>query len=155
METENSKDNTEIKAVRRLSNLFAQQDGRRPRIMIAEPKSDLINSDSKLIASFYADLGFDVDIPPPFEHGIDIVKQAIESDVHILCISINNSHVWAPAIIEEFNNYKNKDFKIVLNADMTAQDCSFFLKKGVTAIFPRNATPITVGKEILKVLLEN
>ena len=155
MKTDNSKDTTEIIAVRTLSDLFARQCGRRPRIMIAEPKSIATNGDSKMMASIYADLGFDVDLPPPFENGMDIVKQSIESDVHILCIIMNAGYDWATVFTADFFKYSKSAFKIVLSADLTAEACSFLLKNGTTAIFPRHKTPIAVAKEMLTYLLEN
>lgn len=155
MKTKNSKDISEIKEVRRLSNLFTQRDGRRPRIMIAKPKTASLKKDLKIKASIYADLGFDVDIPPPFEKAKDIVKQAIESDVHILCISMNNDHDCVPAIIEELDYQGNTNIKLVLRADLTEQHNSLLLKTGTATIFPKNIKITAVARQLLELLLAN
>lgn len=155
MKTKNSKDISEIKEVRRLSNLFTQRNGRRPRIMIAEPITASLKKDTKIMASIYADLGFDVDISPPFENAKDIVKQAIECDVHILCISTNNKHDYVAAIMEELDYQGNTNIKLILRTDLTEQHNSFLLETGTATIFPKHTTTIGVARSILEVLLAN
>ena len=153
MKTENSKNITETREVLRLSNLFAQQHGRRPRIMIAEPKIGALESDSKIRASIYADLGFDVDITPPFENAVDIAKQAIESDVHILSILIVKNYDYTIEIVEELVSYGRTDVMLILHTDSTEQDNSFLLKLETSAIFPKNLTTNVVARKVLEVLL--
>lgn len=155
MKTENSKESLEIIEVFRLSNLFAQKEGRRPRIMIAEPKSSSLKSDAQLIASNYAGLGFDVDIPPPFEKAKDIIKQAIESDVHVLNISIHNSHDWLPAFIKEFKSYDNLEFRLAFRGNISERDYSSILKMNSATIFQRNKTAYDIAREILEFLHTN
>lgn len=155
MKTKDSKDISEINEVRRLSNLFTQRDGRRPRIMIAEPKTASLRNDSKIRANMYAHLGFDVDISPPFENAKDIVKQAIESDVHILCIFTNSDYDSAAAVIEELDSQGSTNIKLILRTDLTEQHNSLLLKTGTTAIFPKHTPPVGVARSVLEVLLAN
>lgn len=149
MKTENSKESIEVC---RLSNLFAQKEGRRPRIMIATPKSSTLKSDAQLVASNYADLGFDVDIAPPFEKAKDLIKQAIESDIHVLSISLYNSHDWLPAFIKEFLNYDTIEFKLVLRGHISKQDYTTLLKMNSTTIFQKNKMANEIAREILECL---
>lgn len=107
------------------------------------------------MASIYADLGFDVDISPPFENAKDIVKQAIECDVHILCISTNNKHDYVAAIMEELDYQGNTNIKLILRTDLTEQHNSFLLETGTATIFPKHTTTIGVARSILEVLLAN
>ena len=155
MKTKNSKDSIEIKEVHRLSNLFAQKEGRRLRIMIAEPKNSFLKSDTQLIASHYASLGFDVDIPPPFEKAKDIIQQALESDVHVLNISIHHGHDWLPAFIKEFKSYDNLEFRLAIRGNISERDYSSILKMNCTTIFQRNKTANEIAREILELLYTN
>jgi len=155
LKTENLKENSDLKEVRILSDRFAHEEGRRPRIMISEPKSDSETDNTKQQASLYADMGFDVDISVPFENIKNIVKQAIESDVHILCISITSTHDWIPKIIEEFNRNDKTEVIVILLADLPEQDRTSLLKTGTTAIFTRDLATSRIAKEILEILMAN
>ena len=97
------KDDDSFKKAKELANIFAEQDGRRPRIMIAKMGQDGHDRGAKVIATAYADLGFDVDIGPLFQTPHEAAKQAIENDVHVLGISsLAAGHkTLVPQVIEE------------------------------------------------------
>ena len=103
------KDNKTFQEAQSLSNHFAKKTGRRPRIMIAKMGQDGHDRGAKVVATSFADLGFDVDVGPLFQTPIEVAKQAIENDVHILGISsLAGSHkTLIPKVINEIKKYKN------------------------------------------------
>lgn len=122
---------------RELADKFAEQDGRRPRIMVAKMGQDGHDRGAKVIATGFADMGFDVDIGPLFQTPAEAAKQAVENDVHILGISsLAAGHkTLVPQVIEELKKYKREDIIVVAGGVIPQQDYDFLYKAGVSFIF--------------------
>jgi len=112
-------------------------DGRRPRIMVAKMGQDGHDRGAKVIATSFADMGFDVDIGPLFQTPAEVAKQAIENDVHILGISsLAAGHkTLVPQVINELKKYGREDVMIVAGGVIPQQDYDFLYKAGVSFIF--------------------
>lgn len=128
------KDFTKAKA---LADQFAKMDGRRPRIMVAKMGQDGHDRGAKVIATSFADMGFDVDIGPLFQTPAEAAKQAVENDVHILGISsLAAGHkTLVPQVISELKKYGRDDIMIVAGGVIPQQDYDFLFKAGVSFIF--------------------
>jgi methylmalonyl-CoA mutase len=122
---------------RKLADEFAEKDGRRPRIMIAKMGQDGHDRGAKVIATSFADLGFDVDIGPLFQTPAEAAKQAVENDVHILGISsLAAGHkTLVPQVIEELKKYGRDDIMIVAGGVIPQQDYEFLYHAGVSFVF--------------------
>lgn len=122
---------------RRLADEFAALEGRRPRIMIAKMGQDGHDRGAKVIATSFADLGFDVDIGPLFQTPAEAAKQAVENDVHILGVSsLAAGHkTLVPQVIEELKKYGREDIMIVAGGVIPQQDYDFLYKAGVSFVF--------------------
>ena len=120
-----------------LSDIFAEQQGRRPRIMIAKMGQDGHDRGAKVVATGYADLGFDVDIGPLFQTPQEAAKQAVENDVHILGVSsLAAGHkTLVPELINTLKNYGREDIMVIVGGVIPKQDYDFLLDHGVAAIF--------------------
>tara|TARA_B100001093_G_scaffold520511_1_gene617252 strand:- start:61497 stop:64520 length:3024 start_codon:yes stop_codon:yes gene_type:complete len=134
MELEN---NTQFKKALELSDRFANISGRRARIMIAKMGQDGHDRGARVIASSFADLGFDVDIAPLFQTPTEVAKQAVENDVHILGISsLAAGHkTLIPEVIKELKKYERSDILIIAGGVIPEQDHEFLQKSGVDFIF--------------------
>jgi methylmalonyl-CoA mutase len=154
--SESGGDNNFEKA-RRLAGDFARQNGRQPRIMIAKMGQDGHDRGAKVVATGYADIGFDVDIGPLFQTPFEAAKQAVENDVHILGISsLAAGHkTLIPRVIEELQKLGRDDIMVIAGGVIPAQDYDFLYKSGVLAIFGPG-TPVSVAAiKILEILLES
>jgi len=131
-----SMDENFIKA-KALSDAFAVKEGRRPRIMIAKMGQDGHDRGAKVIATSFADLGFDVDIGPLFQTPAEAAKQAVENDVHILGVSsLAAGHkTLIPQVAEELKKYGRDDIMIVAGGVIPQQDYDFLFKNGVSFVF--------------------
>jgi len=120
-----------------LADQFAKLDGRRPRIMVAKMGQDGHDRGAKVIATSFADMGFDVDIGPLFQTPAEAAKQAVENDVHILGISsLAAGHkTLVPQVIAELKKYGRDDIMIVAGGVIPQQDYDFLYKAGVSFIF--------------------
>ena len=120
-----------------LSDDFAEQQGRRPRIMIAKMGQDGHDRGAKVVATGYADLGFDVDIGPLFQTPQEAAKQAVENDVHILGVSsLAAGHkTLVPELIQALKGYGREDIMVIVGGVIPKQDYDFLLQHGVAAIF--------------------
>ena len=147
-------DNSFQKAVD-LANKFSKLDGRRPRILIAKMGQDGHDRGAKVVATGYADLGFDVDIGPLFQTPKEVAKQAVENDVHILGISsLAGGHkTLVPEVIKELKQYKREDIKIIIGGVIPKQDYDFLIKEGVSAIFGPGTKISETANTILNLLL--
>lgn len=147
----------QFKEAKRLSDLFYQKEGRRPRIMIAKMGQDGHDRGAKVVATAYADMGFDVDIGPLFQTPAEAAKQAVENDVHVLGISsLAAAHkTLVPQVINELKKLGREDIYIIVGGVIPPQDYDFLYKLGVVAIFGPG-TPIAVGAiKLLNILLLN
>jgi methylmalonyl-CoA mutase len=139
-----------------LANEFAQKEGRRPRIMIAKMGQDGHDRGAKVVATAYADLGFDVDIGPLFQTPAEAAKQAIENDVHILGISsLAAGHkTLVPQVIAELKKYGREDIMVIVGGVIPAQDYSFLFDAGAVAVFGPGTKISEAAITLLKILLD-
>jgi methylmalonyl-CoA mutase len=144
-----------IKA-RALANSFAEQDGRRPRIMIAKMGQDGHDRGAKVIATSYADLGFDVDIGPLFQTPAEAAKQAVENDVHILGVSsLAAGHkTLVPQVIEELKKHGREDIMVIVGGVIPKQDYQFLFDAGAVAIFGPGTKISEAAIQILEILID-
>jgi methylmalonyl-CoA mutase len=140
---------------RRLADEFAEKDGRRPRIMIAKMGQDGHDRGAKVIATSFADMGFDVDIGPLFQTPHEAAKQAMENDVHILGVSsLAAGHkTLVPQVIAELKKLDRADIMVVAGGVIPQQDYDFLYKSGVSFIFGPGTVISKSAIEILKQLL--
>jgi len=131
------KNNKDFKKALELSDKFAEWDGRRPRILIAKMGQDGHDRGARVIATSFADLGFDVDIGPLFRTPAEVAKQAIENDVHIVgASSLTGSHqTLIPELIESLKAYSRGDILVVAGGIIPEQDYSALYDHGVADIF--------------------
>lgn len=146
-----------FKKAKALSDKFAELDGRRPRIMIAKMGQDGHDRGAKVIATSFADLGFDVDIGPLFQTPAEAAKQAVENDVHILGVSsLAAGHkTLIPKVIEELKKYGREDIMIVAGGVIPQQDYDFLYKNGVSFVFGPGTVISKSAIEILEKLIGN
>ena len=150
------KNDSSFKKAQELADKFAEQDGRRPRIMIAKMGQDGHDRGAKVVATGYADLGFDVDIGPLFQTPQEAAKQAVENDVHILGVSsLAAGHkTLVPAVIAELKKYGREDIMVIVGGVVPKQDYSFLLDAGATAVFGPGTKISDAAIEILALLME-
>ena len=144
-----------IEEVRKLSDQFAEKDGRRPRILVAKMGQDGHDRGAKVIATGFADLGFDVDIGPLFQTPAEVAKQAIENDVHVVGISsLAGGHkTLVPELIEALKKIGRPDILVVTGGVIPQKDYDFLYKAGVTGIFGPGTPVTTAAKIVLEKLL--
>jgi len=140
---------------RRLSDEFASIDGRRPRIMIAKMGQDGHDRGAKVIATSFADMGFDVDIGPLFQTPAEAAKQAVENDVHVLGVSsLAAGHkTLIPQVIAELKKAGREDIMVVAGGVIPQQDYDFLYQSGVSAIFGPGTVISISAIDILKKLI--
>jgi len=150
------KDDDSFKKARELADVFAEQDGRRPRIMIAKMGQDGHDRGAKVVATAYADLGFDVDIGPLFQTPQEVAKQAVENDVHILGISsLAAGHkTLVPQVIEALKAYGRKDIMVIVGGVVPKQDYQFLFDAGVVAVFGPGTKISDTAIKILEILID-
>ena len=132
-----TKDSDSFKKAQALTDEFAKLEGRRPRIMVAKMGQDGHDRGAKVVATGYADLGFDVDMGPLFQTPAEAAKQAVENDVHILGVSsLAAGHkTLVPQVIEELKKLGREDIMVVVGGVIPPQDYDFLFKAGAAAIF--------------------
>ncbi len=149
------KNNKDLEAVRKLSDEFAEWDGRRPRILVAKMGQDGHDRGAKVIATGFADLGFDVDIGPLFQTPAEVAMQAAENDVHVIgASSLAAGHkTLIPELITALKKIGRGDILVVAGGVIPQQDYHFLYKAGVAGIFGPG-TPVTESAQaILKKLM--
>ena len=139
-----------------LTEEFARQEGRRPRIMIAKMGQDGHDRGAKVCATGYADCGFDVDMGPLFQTPAEAARQAVENDVNILGVSsLAAGHkTLIPQVIEELKKLGREDIMVIAGGVIPAQDYDFLYKVGVAAIFGPGTSVATSACEMMKILLD-
>jgi methylmalonyl-CoA mutase len=127
----------DIEKVRALTDKFAEQEGRRPRILIAKMGQDGHDRGAKVVATAYADMGFDVDVGPLFQTPEETAKQAVENDVHIVGMSsLAAGHkTLLPQLMEELKKHGREDIMVIVGGVIPAQDYDFLYQHGAAAIF--------------------
>ncbi|WP_417372019.1 methylmalonyl-CoA mutase [Gelidibacter japonicus] len=150
------KDDSSFRKARELADKFAEQDGRRPRIMIAKMGQDGHDRGAKVVATGYADVGFDVDIGPLFQTPKEAAKQAVENDVHVLGISsLAAGHkTLVPQVIEELKNHGRDDIMVIVGGVIPKQDYQYLFDAGAIAIFGPGTRISDTAIQILEILLD-
>ena len=140
---------------RQLSDAFAEAEGRRPRIMIAKMGQDGHDRGAKVVATAYADLGFDVDIGPLFQTPREAAKQAVENDVHVLGVSsLAAGHkTLVPELIAALAEMGRPDIRVVVGGVIPKQDYDFLYGAGVAGIYGPGTRISDAAIEILEILL--
>ncbi len=139
----------DIENIRRITDRFSEREGRRPRILIAKMGQDGHDRGAKVVATAYADMGFDVDIGPLFQTPEETACQAVENDVHIVGMSsLAGGHkTLLPQLIEELKKRGREDIVVVCGGVVPVQDYDFLMEKGTSAIFgPGTKIPDTAIK---------
>ncbi len=150
------KNDQSFEKAKQLADLFAKKEGRRPRIMIAKMGQDGHDRGAKVVATGYADLGFDVDIGPLFQTPAEAAKQAVENDVHILGVSsLAAGHkTLVPQVIEELKKYEREDIMVIVGGVIPSQDYQFLFDAGAVAIFGPGTKISEAAITILEVLIQ-
>jgi methylmalonyl-CoA mutase len=140
---------------KKMADDFALQEGRRPRIMIAKMGQDGHDRGAKVVATGYADLGFDVDIGPLFQTPAEVAKQAVENDVHILGVSsLAAGHkTLVPQVIDELKKYDREDIIVIVGGVIPAQDYQFLFDAGAVAVFGPGTKISEAAISILEILM--
>ncbi len=151
-----TKDDEDFKEATRLTAEFAKKEGRQPRIMIAKMGQDGHDRGAKVVATGYADCGFDVDMGPLFQTPAEAAKQAVENDVHVLGVSsLAAGHkTLIPQVIAELKKLGRPDIMVTAGGVIPAQDYDFLYKAGVAAIFGPG-TPVAYSAKVVMKLLMN
>ncbi len=147
--------NEDFKEAKRLADEFAKQEGRRPRIMVAKMGQDGHDRGAKVIATSFADIGFDVDIGPLFQTPAEAAKQAIENDVHVLGVSsLAAGHkTLVPQVIEELKKHGREDIMVIAGGVIPQQDYDFLYQAGVAAVFGPGTVIAKAAQDILNKLM--
>jgi methylmalonyl-CoA mutase len=151
------KNNKLFKEATDLIDKFAEMEGRRPRIMIAKLGQDGHDRGAKVVATAYADLGFDVDIGPLFQTPKEAVKQAIENDVHILGISsLAAGHkTLVPQVISELKKYEREDIMVIVGGVIPAQDYQFLFDCGAVGVFGPGTKIAQAAIDMVAILIDS
>lgn len=152
-----AKDDKSFKEAKELADRFAEMEGRRPRILVAKMGQDGHDRGAKVIATGFADLGFDVDIGPLFQTPEEVAMQAVENDVHIVgASSLAAGHkTLVPALIEELKKLGREDIMVIAGGVIPPKDYEFLFKAGVAAVFGPGTVISKAAKEILDRLMED
>ena len=150
------KNDESFEKAKQLADAFAKKEGRRPRIMIAKMGQDGHDRGAKVVATGYADVGFDVDIGPLFQTPAEAAKQAVENDVHILGVSsLAAGHkTLVPQVIQELKSYGREDIMVIVGGVIPHQDYQFLFDAGAVAVFGPGTKISDAAISILEVLLE-
>ena len=147
-------DNDSYKKACAMADAFAKKEGRRPRIMVAKMDQDGHDRGAKVVATGYADIGFDVDMGPLFQTPAEAAKQAVENDVHVLGVSsLAAGHkTLVPQVIEELKKLGREDIIVIVGGVIPPQDYDFLYKAGAAAIFGPGSIISECAIKILEIL---
>ena len=145
----------EIEQVRALTDKFEQQEGRRPRILVAKMGQDGHDRGAKVVATAFADMGFDVDVGPLFQTPEETARQAVENDVHIIGISsLAGGHkTLLPKLMEELKKYGREDIIVTVGGVIPPQDYEFLYQNGAAFIFGPGTKLPESARQIMEKLL--
>ncbi|MEI6062146.1 MAG: methylmalonyl-CoA mutase [Bacteroidota bacterium] len=154
--SESKDDDQYIKACK-MADEFATLDGRRPRIMIAKMGQDGHDRGAKVVATGYADIGFDVDMGPLFQTPAEAARQAVENDVHVLGVSsLAAGHkTLVPQVIEELKKLGREDIMVIVGGVIPSQDYDFLYKAGAVAIFGPGTKIPAAAIQMLEILISS
>ena len=152
-----SKDNESFKKACEMADKFAEMEGRRPRIMIAKMGQDGHDRGAKVVATGYADIGFDVDMGPLFQTPAEAARQAVENDVHVLGVSsLAAGHkTLVPQVIEELKKLGREDIMVIVGGVIPPQDYEFLYQAGAAAIFGPGSVISDCAVKMLEILIES
>ena len=138
-----------------LAKQFESKSGRRPRIMIAKMGQDGHDRGAKIVATSFADIGFDVDVGPLFQTPFEAAKQAIENDVHIIGISsLAAGHkTLVPEVIKELKSQKREDIMVIVGGVIPKKDYDYLFDEGVAAVFGPGTNIPKAAQEIITIML--
>ncbi len=150
-------DNAKFGMARAMADEFAELEGRRPRIMIAKMGQDGHDRGAKVVATGYADMGFDVDIGPLFQTPKEAARQAVENDVHIVGVSsLAAGHkTLAPQIIKELKDLGRDDIMVIVGGVIPPQDYQFLYDAGVVGVFGPGTVIADAAMKMLQILIES
>ncbi|TXK70605.1 methylmalonyl-CoA mutase [Mesonia sp. HuA40] len=150
------KDDESFKKAREMANQFATLEGRRPRIMIAKMGQDGHDRGAKVVATGYADVGFDVDIGPLFQTPQEAAKQAVENDVHVLGVSsLAAGHkTLVPQVIEELKTLGREDIMVIVGGVIPSADYEYLFNAGAVAVFGPGTKISDAAIQILEILID-
>lgn len=150
------KNDESFEKARKMADAFAEDEGRRPRIMIAKMGQDGHDRGAKVVATGYADLGFDVDIGPLFQTPSEVAKQAVENDVHVLGISsLAGGHkTLVPEVVKELKKHGREDIMVIVGGVIPKQDYGHLFEHGAVAVFGPGTKISEAAIEILKILMD-
>ncbi len=142
---------------RKLANKFAELEGRRPRIMIVKMGQDGHDRGAKVVATGYADVGFDVDIGPLFQTPEEATQQAVENDVHIIGVSsLAAGHkTLVPKVIEELKKYGREDIMVIVGGVIPHQDYQFLFDAGAIAVYGPGTKISDTAIDLLQILIDS
>ena len=151
-----SKNDKEFDLACQLTEEFAKKEGRRPRIFIAKMGQDGHDRGAKVVATGYADCGFDVDMGPLFQTPAEAAREAVENDVHIVGVSsLAAGHkTLIPQLIDELKKLGREDIMVIAGGVIPAQDYDFLYKAGVAAIFGPGTSVAKSAVEMMKILVD-
>jgi methylmalonyl-CoA mutase len=151
------KDDSSFSKAKELANKFADLEGRRPRIMIAKMGQDGHDRGAKVVATGYADVGFDVDIGPLFQTPQEAAKQAVENDVHVLGVSsLAAGHkTLVPQVIEELKKLGREDIMVIVGGVIPSADYEFLFDAGAVAVFGPGTKISEAAIQILEILIDS
>lgn len=149
------KEDKHFNRARKLADRFAELEGRRPRLMMAKMGQDGHDRGAKVVATSFADLGFDVDIGPLFQTPAEAAQQAIENDVHILGVSsLAAGHkTLVPAVLEELKKAGREDILVIAGGVIPHPDYNFLFEAGVAGIFGPGTVIAEAAADILEIML--
>ncbi|ETK04904.1 methylmalonyl-CoA mutase [Tannerella sp. oral taxon BU063 isolate Cell 5] len=150
-----TKNDSDFQHACELAEKFAKKEGRQPRIMIAKMGQDGHDRGAKVVATGYADCGFDVDMGPLFQTPAEAAREAVENDVHVLGVSsLAAGHkTLVPQVIEELKKLGRPDILVIAGGVIPAQDYDFLYKAGVAAIYGPGTSVAKAACQILEILL--
>ncbi len=151
-----AKNDASFKRAKELTKRFEEEEGRRPRIMIAKMGQDGHDRGAKVVATGYADIGFDVDIGPLFQTPAESAKQAVENDVHVLGVSsLAAGHkTLVPQVIDELKKLGREDIMVIVGGVIPSQDYQALFDAGAVAVFGPGTKIPDAGIKILEILLD-
>ena len=151
-----AKEDEDFQKAKQLADQFAEMTGRRPRIMIAKMGQDGHDRGAKVVATGYADLGFDVDMGPLFQTPEETAKQAVENDVHVVGVSsLAAGHkTLVPAVIAELKKLGREDILVYVGGVIPHQDYQFLFDAGAVAVFGPGTKVSKSAIQILEILID-
>ncbi len=145
-----------LEKVRKMTDEFAEHEGRRPRILVAKIGQDGHDRGAKVVATAYADMGFDVDVGPLFQTPEETAKQAVENDVHVIGMSsLAAGHkTLLPQLVEELKKQGREDIIVIIGGVIPPQDYDYLYEHGAAAIFGPGTKIPEAGIEVMKIINE-